>query len=116
MYSVCGINAFKSTKSQSFIRLYNLAGTAGRLVVGWMIVLSKSSKSVRYWAMPFGLACTEAGLPGVTGLLYCIGWLHPKVWRMSCSYRCRELLRIFWHELCRGIIGGRYLRQGLNRM
>ena len=73
MYSVCGINAFKSTKSWSFIRLYNLAGRAGRLVVGWMTVLSKSSKSVRYWAIPFGLACTEAGLPGVTGLMtgYC---------------------------------------------
>ena len=47
VYSVCSINAFKSTKSQSFIRLYSLAGRAGRLVVGWMTVLSKSSKSVR---------------------------------------------------------------------
>ena len=33
VYSVCGSNAFKSTRSRSFIRLYSLAGRADRLVV-----------------------------------------------------------------------------------
>ena len=65
--------------------------------MGWMTVLSKSSKSVRYWAIPFGLACTEAGLPGVTGLMIgccCIVYLG------GCTLRSGSCLVVTVADNC----------------
>ena len=87
VYSICGINAFKSTKSQSFIRLYNLAGRTCCGLDDCVIQVIQICQILGnpIWVGMYRSRPTWSYRPDDWLLLYCSEWLHLK----SCSYSCR---------------------------